>query len=128
MAAEQHAKTLSKLRDGLVGWSGILAFYVWILRRRPNQDVSPIHMAHIFKACLERPAIWVIDHPPYSPDENLWPLLKQFVYELHPELKTIRGRRSLRAETLTVPRHTVGILIANNSDSTHPLFSTLKCM
>jgi len=54
------------------------------------QDNAPIHTAHIIRDWFAEQGIEVMDWPPYSPDlnpiENLWALLKQEMYILHPEL------------------------------------------
>ena len=55
------------------------------------QDNAPVHKAHIIMRLLEDLRITVMIWPPYSPDlnpiENLWALIKQEIYKLHPELE-----------------------------------------
>lgn len=54
------------------------------------QDNAPIHNAHIIRGWFRERGIEVMNWPPYSPDlnpiENLWALLKEKMYILHPEL------------------------------------------
>ena len=54
-------------------------------------DNAPVHTACIIKQILEELHIQVMLWPPYSPDlnpiENLWAIMKQEIYKLHPEFE-----------------------------------------
>lgn len=55
------------------------------------QDNAPVHTAYIVRQVLENLYIQVMVWSPYSPDlnpiENLWVIMKQEIYKLHPELE-----------------------------------------
>lgn len=54
-------------------------------------DNAHVHTARIIKKVLEDLHIQIMLWPPYSPDlnpiENLWAIMKQEIYKLHPELE-----------------------------------------
>ena len=68
------------------------------------QDGASIHRGWLSIAIFEIMGIWVVEHPPYSPDlnpiEHLWIKVKEMVFELHPELKTMAGGKEARKNAL----------------------------
>lgn len=54
-------------------------------------DNAPVHTAAIVQQVLAQLELEVMIWPPYSPDlnpiENIWALMKNKIYELHPGLE-----------------------------------------
>ena len=68
------------------------------------QDNASIHTADITDNTLRQLGVWVISHPPLSPDlnaiEHLWAKVKELVHELHPELKEAAGSHETKKKVL----------------------------
>ena len=68
-----------------------------------------MHTAHIIRDWLVENRVWYLPHPAKSPDLNLikhfWLKLKELLYRLHPELKTMGGGVEARKDKLVEAIH-----------------------
>jgi len=61
-----------------------------------QQDGAEIHRAKATKKFFKNKCFsWIQDWPPYSPDlnpiEHCWPMLKEHMYRLYPDMETWKG-------------------------------------
>ena len=68
------------------------------------QDNARPHIAHFTIQLLEQLGIWVLPHPPKSPDlnpiEHMWKKLKELVHMLNPKLLIMRGGKVAKKNAL----------------------------
>jgi len=86
--------------------------YIWALEEgllpdyHPDcffqQDNARIHTSRPVKEWMETHGIWVIDHPPKSPDmnpiEHVWKAMKAILRKDYPELATLKDNEENRAK------------------------------
>ena len=70
-----------------------------------QQDGARIHTSRVARAWFERCGIRLLENwPPYSPDlnpiEHVWPLLKEKLYELYPDIELWKGGEEKIAERM----------------------------
>ena len=68
------------------------------------QENARIYTAKLNKEFFESHGVWVMKHPPYSPNlnpiEHLWAALKAKLIELYPNLYSIPGNRETKRKVI----------------------------